>query len=200
MENTTHTTNTRIMLLILALLLLIASIIGYSVSQGIRSNQNGEGTRTKVVPTVIPTLIPYPVNGSFILKERTGLTTAKLGAPFTIDLIATSNTDSVAGYDVILSYDKTAFQRQSIENRGDMFRIFTYERGDHVSISATKNLQVTELVLFENTPILSFTFTAQKKGTYLFSLKPVANESSKLVNESAQVTYPDTSDFRLEIN
>ena len=201
MEHTTHTKYTRLMLLILALVLLFASIVGYVVSQRMPSNQNGaDTTQITSTPTVAPTLIPYPVKGLFVLKEQSGASSVKMGNTFTLDLIATSSTDTVAGYDAIFSYDETAFERQSVQNKMDSFRIFTYERGTHISISATKNLQVSEPIQFANTPILSFTFVAKKKGTYIFSLKPVGNESSKLVNESAQVTYPESPDFRLEIN
>ena len=151
-------------------------------------------------PTAAPTLIPYPVKGLFVLKEQTGVQSVKEGEPFVIDVIATSGTDTVAGYDAIFSYDETAFARQSVQNKLDTFRIFTYDKDTHVSISATKNLQETDPVRFANTPILSLTFIGKKQGTFVFSLKSVGNESSKLVNESAQVTYPETSDFRLEIN
>lgn len=188
------------MLLILALVLLVASIVGYSMSSRIQSNQNSAETRSVVKPSIVPTLIPYPTKGLFVLKAQSGLAKAKIGDSFVIDLIATSGTDTVAGYDAILSYEKTAFERQSVQNMQDTFRTFTYERGAHVSISGTKNLQVTEPVRFKDTLLLSFTFRAKQKGSYTFSLKAVANESSKLVNESAQVSYPETKDFRLEID
>ncbi len=201
MENSTpHTKYTRSMLLILALVLLFASIIGYFASRRIQSNQNGAEVRVTSAPTVIPTLIPYPVKGQFMLKEKAGQKSVKLGSAFTIDVNATSSTDTVAGYDVVFSYDKTAFERTSVQSIATSFRIFPFERGNHLSISATKNLQVTEPIRFVNTPILSLSFVAKKKGTFTFSLKPIGNESSKLVNESAQVTYPETNDFLLEIN
>lgn len=200
MENTEHTKYTRLMLLILAVVLLGASVIGYVVSQRMNSAQKGEGkTQALAVPTLAPTLIPYPVQGSLALKEKTGRS-AQVGLPFTIDLVATSSKDTVAGYDVVLSYDTSALDNQSVQNMASSFRIFTYKRTNHLSISATKNLSITEPIRFTQTPLLSFTFIAKKKGTYVFSLKPVGNESSKLVNEAAAVTYPETNDIRLEIN
>lgn len=200
MENTEHTKYTRLMLLILAVVLLVASVIGYFVSQRMNSTQKGEGkTQITVVPTLAPTLIPYPVHGSFMLKEKTGQS-LKVGQSFVIDLIATSSKDTVAGYDVVLSYDTGAIDNQSVQNMSTSFRIFTYKRTNHLSISATKNLSVTEPIRFDKSSILSFTFSAKKKGIYVFSVKPVGNESSKLVNEAAAVTYPETNDIRLEIN
>jgi len=202
MENTQHTEHTkytRVMLLILALVLLLASIGGYIVSRNLPANKQGQSTKAELpTPTIAPTLIPYPVKGSFVLTTQGGLT-GQVGAPLLINLSATG-TDSVAGYDVIFSYDTTAFSRQSIQNKADAFRIFTYDRGSHISISATKNLSVTAPVTFAATPILSFTLLPQKKGSFVFSLKSVGNESSKLVNEAAEVTYPETADLRLEIN
>ena len=188
------------MLFVLAMVLLIASIIGYFLSQRVNSPKKGATqTQITIIPTVAPTLIPYPVQGAFTLETKASKT-VKLGAPFTIDLLATSSKDTVAGYDVVLSYDTSVFDSQSVQNNAASFRIFTYKRTNHLSISATKNLSITEPVRFAQTPILSFTFTAKKKGSYVFSLKPVGNESSKLVNEAAAVTYPETNDIRLEIN
>lgn len=208
MERIIHTKYTRLMLLILAVVLLFASIAGYLVSVRIQSNSQA-GSTTSPIPNLqspisslslpSPTLIPYPTKGSFVLTEQSGLTSVQSGTPFTLNLIATSANNTVAGYDVILSYDTTSLKRQSIQNKASDFRIFTYDRGSHLSLSATKNLEVTTPIQFTNTPILSLTFVGKQKGTYVFSLKPVGSESSKLVNESAQVTYPAVSDFRIEI-
>lgn len=199
MENIPHTKYTRIMLLILAFILLTASVVGFLVSRQLQSNQNSGSTQVYIVPSVVPTLIPYPTQGTFVIREQKGSQSVSLGQPFTLDIYATSSKDTVAGYDVIFTYDKSVFERQSVQNKMSSFRIFTFDRAKHLSISATKNLSVTEPIRFTDTPLLSITFTAKKKGTYNFSLKPVANESSKLVNESAQVTYPESKDFRLEI-
>jgi len=200
MENTGHTKYTHLMLLVLAIILLVASIVGYIVSQRMNVNQTGENkTQITIIPTIAPTLIPYPVKGSLVLKEKAGQD-MKLVMPFTIDIFATSSKDTVAGYDVVLSYDTGALETQAIQNKADSFRIFTYKRANHISVSATKNLSITEEIRFAQTPILSFTFIAKKKGTYMFSLKPVGSETSKLVNEAAAVTYPETNDIRIEIN
>lgn len=191
------------MLFILAIVLLCASIIGYFVSRNISSNGGAITTNSIPTPTDLPspspTLIPYPVKGTLLLKAEGGQV-AKVGTPFTLNVFATSSKDTVAGYDVVLSYDTEAIENQSVQNKADAFRIFTYKRSKHISVSATKNLSVAEQVRFSDTPILSLTFIAKKKGSYTFSFKPVGNESSKFVNEVAAVTYPETSDIRLEIN
>ncbi|MFZ2206630.1 MAG: hypothetical protein WAV29_04140 [Microgenomates group bacterium] len=198
MEQTHHS---RLMLAVLAVVLLGASIVGYFVSQNVRQkNPSGEMTQITIVPTVMPTLIPYPTNGQFTFKVREGQGALKQGVPFVLDLYATSGKDTVAGYDVVLSYDTQVFERQSVQNTAESFRIFNYNRGNHVSISASKNIQVSDAIKFSNTPILSFTFLPKAKGTFVFTLKPQGNESSKLVNESAEVTYPETKDISLEIN
>ena len=204
MENTPHTPHTRLMLFILAFVLLFASIAGYVVMQKMPINpQGGNNTSQSPISSLQspkPTLIPYPKQGTFTLKERSGATSVKMGSNIIIDVLATSGVKSVMGYDAIISYDETVFNRQSVESKLPAFQIFTYNRGSHVSISATKNISANEPVAFNNTPILSLTLTANKKGTYLISVKPVGNESSKIVNEAAEVTYPESSDLRLEIN
>lgn len=198
MEQTQHS---RLMLAGLAVVLLAASIVGYFVFQNIKpTSPSGEITQTTISPTAAPTLIPYPTNGQFTFKLKDGQGALKQGTPFVLDLFATSGKDTVAGYDVVLSYDTQVFERQSVQNISNSFRIFTYNRGNHVSISASKNIQSTDPIKFTETPILSFTFLPKAKGTFVFSLKPQGNESSKLVNESAEVTYPETKDISLEIN
>ena len=202
MDSNEHAKYSKIMVSVLAFILLAASIVGYFVSQRMNLTQNG-ATSIKITsppPRPTPSLIPYPVKGSLTLNEKTGKKVFPVGAPFTLELVASSNKESVAGYDVVLSYDKTALTRQSVENKFDSFRIFTTDRGAHLAVSATKNLSVSAPIQFAYTPLLSFTFQAKKKGTYLFSLKPVGNESSKLVNEAAAVTYPQTIDISIEIN
>lgn len=199
-QETAHTTHTKLMLLILAFVLLTASVVGYLLSRNVVSNQNGAGTaQTPASPTSAPTLIPYPTKGTFVLKLQPSSTPSEVGSPIVLDLVATSGSDTVAGYDAVLSYDSQAFQKQSVESVQNAFRIYTYDRSTHLSISATKNLGVKEEISFVSTPILSFTFLPKKKGTFTFSLSPVGKESSKLVNESAQVTYPVVMDLRVEI-
>lgn len=195
----THTPHTKAMLFALAALLLVASVVGYGLSQNMQNKKTAAGfAKTDTSPTVTPTLIPYPKNGSFTLKTTTSV--VKLGESFSVDLVATSGEKPVAGYDVVLSYDKSALDRQSVQNFVDAFRIYTYDRTpDRTSISATKNIQVNDQVIFSNTPLLRFTFVATKTGTFSLSLKPVGAESSKMVDDEANVTYPELSDLSLEI-
>jgi hypothetical protein len=197
MEQTQHS---RPMLALLAVVLLVASIIGFFVSQNINKRPStAEMTQVKMSPTLAPTLIPYETKGGFSFKLRDPQASLKSGTPFIVDLYVTSSKDTVAGYDVVFTYDMKAFERQSIQNSLQSFRIFTFNRGNHVSISATKNIEVVEPIQFNNISILSFTFLPKQAGSFIFSLKPQGNESSKLVNESAVVTYPETTDLRLEI-
>lgn len=181
-------------------MLLGVSLTGYIIIDRIRSKPTttDSSIEVRVTPSIAPTLIPYPTKGQFFLKLR-GTQSVQIGTPFILDLYATSGKDTVAGYDVILSYDMQAIERQSVQNLVSAFRIFTYNRGNHVSISATKSIQITEPIRFNETPLLSFTFLPKTKGSYLFSLKPQGNESSKLVNEATEVSYPEVIDMRLEI-
>ena len=197
-----HTKHTKLLLIILAVFLLGGSILGFAISRSKKSVGQGD-TTTKVIvePTLVPTRIPYPINGMMELQvqKSQGLKVQSQGKPFTVDLVATSGKSKIAGYDVVMTYDKNAFVRQSVQNNDKTFRIFTYDRADHVAISATKQLQSTQVTTFTATSILSFTFLPKKAGTFTFSLKPVGKESSKYVDDGASPTYPATKDLVLEI-
>lgn len=197
-----QTKYTRFMLFILAIVLLVASIVGYIASRKMNVGLSATTTNYTLSPTNFPiptpSLIPYPVRGSLSIKEI-GNTPHIVGTPITFAIIATSGKDTVAGYDVVISYDMSAFENQLIQNKLNSFKIYTFKRAKHISVSATKDLSVTEAVRMSNVSILSLSFLPKQKGTYVFSLKPVGNESSKFVSEAAAVTYPETSDISLEI-
>lgn len=195
-----HTKYTNIMLISLAVLLLGGSIAGYMVI----NSKKGTGfenvtTQHKQEPTAIPTRLPHPINGIMELREEKKAAAVPVGKPFVIQLVATSGNSKIAGYDVVMTYDKTALDRQAIQNGDATFRIFTFDRENRISISATKQLQSTEITQFEETPILFFTFFPKKKGKFTFSLKPFGQESSKFVDDMAQATYPRYKDLVLEI-
>jgi len=187
------------MLLGIALFLLAASVAGYLALRTIPNQffpDNAVHTKLPASPT--PTRIPYPQNGEFTLESDS--LQGRVNTPVTLRLVATSGTEEVGGYDVVMSFDKTAFDTQSIQNLVDVFQIFPYNKlPDHLSVSATKDVQVTGKVHFSHTPILQFTFIPKRAGMYVFSLKARGAESCQMVNESTQVTYPATSDIRLEI-
>jgi len=195
-----HTKYTKMMLLILAVILLGGSIVGYTVINAKRGSETGNNATKQIIePTVVPTRLPHPINGAMELRTEKNATTFSLNKPFVIQLIATSGKSKIAGYDVVMAYDKIAFDRQAIQNGDATFHMFTFDRSDRVSISATKQLGSTQITEFEETPILSFTFLPKKKGKFVFSLKPLGQESSKYVDEAAQATYPNYKDLVLEI-
>jgi len=195
-----HTKYTKMMLLILVVILLGGSIVGYVVINTKRDSERGNNATKQVIePTIVPTRLPHPINGAMELQLGKGSTTLSVGKPFVVQLIATSGKSKIAGYDVVMAYDKSAFERQAVQNGDQTFRIFTFDRNERVSISATKQLQSEQITEFDNTPILSFTFLPKKKGKYTFSLKPLGQESSKYVDDTAQATYPNYKDLVLEI-
>lgn len=195
-----HTRYTKVMLIVIAILLLGGSIVGFGVMNAKRSAELGSNTtKQEVSPTAIPTRFPHPINGIMELRLEKGLDNPLQGKPFRVELVATSGKSKIAGYDVVMTYDKTVFERQLVENKDTSFRIYPFDREDRLSISATKQLESRSITEFEETPILSFTFVARKKGKFTFSLRPLGQESSKFVDETAQATYPNYKDLVLEI-
>lgn len=194
-----QTQYTKVMLLILIFLLLGGSIVGYSAINAKRSSESeNNGTKQVAGPTVIPTRLPHPIHGMMQLRLENAAAPS-VDKPFVVTLVATSGANKIAGFDVVMTYDKIAFDRKAVQSNDASFTLFTFDTNNRVSVSAAKQLQASEVTEFANTPILSFTFVPKKKGRFVFSLKPVGQESSKFVDDAAQATYPDYKDLVLEI-
>jgi len=178
-------------------------LIGYVILSVNQRGTTKQGVTTKVIitvaPTPTPTPLPYPTKGKMKLQTKNNATTFSVNTPIEITFTASSDNEKIVGYDVVLSYDTTSFQRGEIQNNDETFKVFTYEREGRVLVSAVKDLQAIETSAWEDHSLFTYTFTPQKKGTFTFSLKPFGQETSKLVNEKAEAAYTDYQDLQLEI-
>lgn len=153
----------------------------------------------RLQPTITPTLIPYPVLGSMTVQTKVGLKRLPNNKEFVLVVDASSEGKNIVGYDIILSFDKSAFTYvRTISSMPD-FNVFSYERPTYISLSAIKSLQNNKIVSWNNQPLVEMVFVPKKTGTFVFTLSPEGKETSKLVDDTAQVVYPKTDKLELEI-
>jgi len=189
----------RIVLLGIAFVLLIAISIVVIFSNNSKKDQIQKAKPTLDGMIVTPTLIPHPVLGSMTMSTEIKESRLSIKKPVSLIVAAVSEGKNIVGYDTIISYDKEAFSYTGAQSLLSDFTVYPYERPTHVAISAIKSLQSNTVTSWDNTPVLRVTFQPKKTGTYTFYLSPKGPEASKMMDDKAQATYPETSKLVLDI-
>jgi len=182
------------MVIIALILVVILGIFIYISTQ----KKTPTSIRPNRVTSTIPTVTPRPIVGSMTISSSGGIRFSKNSA-VTLQIKASSEGRQVVGYDVVVTYDKTAFDFVKATSLMDDFKVYSYDRPTYVSLSAIKSLQDNNVTTWNNQSLSELTFQPKKTGTYIFSLTSVGKETSKLVDEKAETIYPSTGQLQLEV-
>jgi hypothetical protein len=180
---------------IIALILLV--VLGAFAFFTAKQNKSTKPVRPARMTVTIPSVTPRPVLGSMTVSSS--VTRYSKDSPVTIKIQASSEGRQIVGYDAVVTYDKSAFDFVKALSLMDDFRIYSYNRPTHVSLSAIKSLQNKRVDVWNNQTLAELTFQPKKTGAYTFSLAPVGKESSKLIDENAQAIYPKVAQLQLEV-
>lgn len=170
-----------------AIILVIVVIMGFAIMKMNRSNiptQTGVTLQNQVknIPVLVPT------RGYFKLQTPTN---PIKGNPLTIQVLADSDKEDISGFDLLVSYDQTAFNYVSAVSVDSDFKAYAVKRDTHISITSVKSLQSKNPTIFQATPALSITFIPLKSGTFTFTLAPqIDKETSGMVNTQTKKIIP----------
>lgn len=181
---------------IVALVLLVG--LGAFLYFSSQQNKTSAPIRPNRVTSTVPSVTPRPVIGAMMISSSGGVRFSK-SSPVTVQVQASSQGRQIVGYDVVVTYDKTAFDFVKAVSLMDNFKVYSYDRPTYVSLSAIKSLQDNKPDTWNNQALSELTFQPKKTGTYTFSLSPVGKEASKLVDEKTQAIYPSTGQLQLEV-
>ena len=161
-------------------------------------------SRTSTIKQEIPTSIPTPTSmttnqGSLSLKLANGTTVTK-NSEMQIDLIADSKESNISGYDLALSYDPLAFDFVKVTSNLADFKVYTYKKNNYLSLLGTKSLSSQASSVFTQTKIISLFFKPVKSGSYVFSLKPLVEESkTDLVTDKTEILNPVLNELKIDV-
>lgn len=117
-----------------------------------------------------------------------------------IDVVVDSSGKNIAGYDLALNYDPIAFDFVSATSNLPDFKIYSYNRGDHISLLGTKTLQTQLSTVFSKTNIISLVFKPNKKGSFSFSLKSeIGKDKTDLVTDKTEILNPALSQMTVNV-
>lgn len=131
-----------------------------------------------------------PVGKGKLMLQTAAGASAKVGVPLTLTLVADSDNQSVAGYDIVLKYDPEVVMYNSNKSLIDDFDVVSRKEDKTVTLIGFKKLSATTPQVFANTNVMEITFTPTKAGTASFEIEfvPNATTDSNLMIESAQPT------------
>ena len=112
----------------------------------------------------------------------------------------TSGNKDITGYDLLIAYDPTAIEIQSVESALADYELFKFDRGDHMTITGIKNFKKREPVTFDGGKLVELVVKAKKQGDTTVSLSSsIGQEKTQLVDAEVTVIEPQIGSFSLKI-
>lgn len=185
--------------IIITVLIIFIVIIGLLYNnQSKQKNKESAQTEKPLEKTMI---IPTKVVSIGNLTLITYLPSVKTNENLILSIVGDSAGQTVSGYDVLVSYDKDAFDFIEGKSKDDDFSIFTFKRDSHITITAVKALQNITETKFSQTPILTLTFQPKKAGNYSFSIEPqIGKETTTMVTDKTEKLNPEGSTISVNVN
>ena len=134
------------------------------------------------------------------LDISTPATSVVSGQDVTVVISGDSIGKEIVGYDVLVSYDKSALTLQSAKSNITDFSIFKFDRSTHLSLTAVKNLNSKTPTILKGIPMVGLVFKTEKSGTFPVVIQPaIDKESTKMVDEKTNVFYPNLSSVTINV-
>ncbi|MCL4374468.1 cohesin domain-containing protein [Patescibacteria group bacterium] len=179
------------------IVLLTALVIVVAVGKKFRSSQPASGaTATPVAAITSP-----PKIGSMNLAVKGATKEATVGGNVILLLSATAVGYNIAGYDALVTYDPAAFSFVRAKSLLPTYTVFSFDRKNYLSLTATKNLNDRNKTAMNGTELVELTFKAKKVGHYQFGVAAdEAKEKTKLVDEMTNILYPAVNQLTVTVN
>lgn len=156
-------------------------------------------TETPKESEKVPEVQAQP-KGTLTVRSKTDQERFAVGQPFTLVIFADSSQEDIVAFDTILTFDQSAFTLNSTDAVMSSYQAIPTVQDEYVSVTAAQLPQTNTRSIFENTPVLEFTFTPKTQGNYTFILSSnQAKETAKFVNTKNETFYPKTSQISIEI-
>jgi len=138
-----------------------------------------------------------PTEGSIKLTLEKG--SYVKGEKVSINLEADSGDKSVVGYDIVLSYDPMAFEFVSATSSLSDYKLYSYKKENHLTLTAVKNLSSASSPL--KSKIATLVFNPIKLGEYNFTLESSINsEKTNMVTDKTEILSPELNGVMIKTN
>ncbi len=149
-------------------------------------------------PAALPTVAPK--EGLMQLAIPGNTNRFSKNTPVTLQIIVDSNNENIVGWDAIISYDPAVFDFVQATSAMPDFKIYSFKREKHISLSAIKSLQNNTSSVFKTTVVATVILQPKLTGKYPVILSAEAGkEKTNLVNTVTKRIYPQLNTLSLEI-
>ena len=192
-------------MIVVTLLVILVGVFGFTISK----NKSLQEKILKLNPMSFqkPSTMTIRENETMVTKSEIadraqpwlevvsdkGSTEAEVDKPIVLMVKGFSARKDIAGYDLLLKIDRGIFKVDSITSVIDGFKIVSFDREDHFTVTGFKDLQLKTPVIFDNTNILKIELTPLKKGVGTVS---VVGQSGK---ENTQFVDIDVNSLKPQI-
>lgn len=187
--------NNKIYIILSLIFLVIFAVTGIAL---IVTGGKGKELPPKAKVTVTPTVTW--TRGSLNLQTAGNITRFPAGQPVNLTVVADSGGENIVGWDLLVAYDPAAFEFVRADSILADFKIYSYKRPNHVSLTSIKSLQSNTPAVFKKTAVASLVFQPKKKGRFTLTLKDsLGKEKTNFVNTVTKRISPQLNQITIEI-
>ena len=144
-----------------------------------------------------------PVTRGFlkIKLPKDAKTTYLAGETVNLQIVGDSDGEDVSAFDILLSYDTSAFDFVKANVISPLYRVFSFKKDNRMTLTVVRITKTAEKSVFSNSPLINLIFTGKKSGEYIFGIIPAFDkETTKFVNDKTEMIYPKVNDLRITVN
>lgn len=138
--------------------------------------------------------------GGLVLNTIDGENKKALGVVFDVNIVLDSPQAQITSFDMIVKFDKTKLSL--VKSQADMadFSLVSVEDKEGVAIIAFKSPTAKTLHPLDKVTLLTLSFKSKAKGkTVISTVKEEGKRTTKFVDNSSRIFYPETGEIVIEI-
>jgi hypothetical protein len=205
METNTKPILTKGRLIVFLILFLVFILLFFLIKDQSSNKNDQEGldqpSNSRQEKGVLTSVFPTQVASHSYFKLLPPSYPVQAGSTFELLVEADSDTKIISGFDVLLEFDKSAFDFVKIASLNKDYRVFSYQAPiTHLSITGTRDLASKNEMPLNKTNLLTIAFKAKKTGNYRFVLKPaIGNEVSQMIDNHTNKIIPQVNEISVTI-
>ncbi len=149
---------------------------------------------------ISPINSPTDLQKGAYLKLKSDSNRLKVNQSLNMQIIADSADEEIVGFDILLTYDRSAFDFVKAVSLLSDFKVYSYKKENYLILTAIKSPQSNAPSVFKEMPVLTLSFTPKTSGQFDFILKEkIGKETTGLMNNKTERIFPVLSDLKIEI-
>jgi len=180
--------------IILGLLIVLVLLLVNKKNSFIDQKNIVNNTQVEISPQ------PTEILTNAYFKLISSQTSAKLGGNLELLIEADSDNKVISGFDLLLNYDKTAFDFVKVDTLDKDYKVFNYKAPTHLSITGSRDLSSKIQAPLVKINLIKLTFKAKSAGNYKFALKSkIGKEVTTMIDTNTKKITPSVNEIEFQV-